>query len=143
MMENADQSRMLTVHYSLRFVDGTIVDSTEDDEPLRFHPGDGTLHPTLERCLAGLAAGTRKTFRIASEHGFGPYDPDMTQPMERSEFADQDMLEPGTMIAFETPTGDTLPGRILSVEASRVLVDFNHPLAGRDFEFEVHILARD
>ncbi|MEJ2481422.1 MAG: hypothetical protein P8Y78_14955 [Acidihalobacter sp.] len=47
------------------------------------------------------------------------------------------------MIAFETPAGDAVPGRIVSVEAQRVLVDFNHPLAGRDFVFEVRILSRD
>ena len=143
MIESIDQTQRFTLHYILRFEDGTVVDSTQDDDPLCLRIGDGTLHPSLERCLAGLTAGTCKTFRLTSEQGFGPYDPEMVQPMERSEFAEQGMLEPGTMIAFQTPTGDTLPGCILSIEEQRVLVDFNHPLAGRDFEFEVRILSHD
>jgi FKBP-type peptidyl-prolyl cis-trans isomerase SlpA len=143
MIEDNHHTQAFTLHYCLRLGDGAVVDSTEGDAPLRLRIGDGTLHPTLERCLAGLTAGARKTFHIASEQGFGPYDPEMVRPMERSEFSDQAMLEPGTMIAFETPTGDTVPGRILSIEEQHVLIDFNHPLAGRDFEFEVHILARD
>lgn len=143
MIGNDDHSPTLSLHYTLRFEDGTVFDASEEHEPLRFRLGDGTLHPALERCLAGLATGAHETFHITPEQGFGPYDPEMVQALDRSQFDEETMLEPGAMIAFETPTGDVLPGRIMSVETQHVLVDFNHPLAGRDFVFEVRVLFRD
>ena len=143
MIDGDDRPAALSLHYVLRFEDGTVFDASEEHEPLHLLLGDGTLHSCLERCVAELPAGTRETFRIAPEQGFGPYDPEMVQALERSLFSEDAMLEPGAMVAFETPTGDTLPGRIVSVETQHVLVDFNHPLAGRDFLFEVHIVARD
>jgi FKBP-type peptidyl-prolyl cis-trans isomerase SlpA len=141
MIDSDDHDRAFTLHYELRLEDGTVFDRSEESEPLHMRLGDGTLHSALERCLAGMTANTRETFHLTAERGFGPYDPEMLQTLEQSLFGDEAMLEPGAMVAFETPTGDTLAGRIVSVEAQHVLVDFNHPLAGHDFVFEVHVLA--
>jgi FKBP-type peptidyl-prolyl cis-trans isomerase SlpA len=49
-------------------------------------------------------------------------------------------VEPGMIYEFTTPAGDAVPGRIRSLEEGAVTVDFNHPLAGQPFTFEVEIL---
>ena len=143
MIKRSDPDPTVLLHYVLRLDDGVVLDHTEETTPLRFRLGDGTLHPALERCLAGLEAGARETFRIGPEEGFGPYDPDMIQELGVDEFSDPAMLVPGTVIEFETPAGDAVAGRVLSVDGERARVDFNHPLAGREFEFEVHLLTRE
>ena len=50
------------------------------------------------------------------------------------------MLEPGVIVGFDTPAGDQIPGMVLEVDEEKVKVDFNHPLAGLNLEFEVEIL---
>ena len=142
-MKAANPSPSLLLHYVLRLEDGTVFDRTEDNEPLRCRLGDGTLHLALERCLAGLEAGAHETFRLGPGEGFGPYDPEMIQTLETADFSDLAMLQPGTIIAFDTPAGDSVAGRVLFVEGETAQLDFNHPLAGREFEFEVHLLARE
>lgn len=131
----------VTLHYRLCLEDGTLVDRTDEDEPLQLVIGDGTLHPCLERCLMGLEAGASESFRLSPDEAFGPYDPDMMHPLDRDQFGGDDMLEPGSIIAFDTPGGDTLPGCVMAVETDHVDVDFNHPLAGRNIMFEVRVLA--
>lgn len=133
----------ITLHYAISLDDGSVVDNTQDGEPLEIALGDGSLHPALERCLRDLEPGERASFHLSAEEGFGAYDPELVQTLDRADFADRAMLEPGTLLAFDTPSGDELAGRVLAVDGDRVTVDFNHPLAGRSITFSVYVLARD
>lgn len=132
--------REVTLHYRMRLEDGTVVDETEA-EPLTFTVGDGTLIPGLESFLTGLAAGAEERFLIAPEEAFGLRDPDNVHTLARSEFPAEMPLEPGTVIGFSTPSGEELPGMVVEADADRVMVDFNHPLAGHQLTFEVRVVA--
>ena len=133
----------LRLHYAIFLANGALFDRSDPDAPLEIALGDGALHPALERCLRPLQAGQRARFELPAEHAFGPYEPAKLQCLERALFTDPALLEPGAVILFDTPAGESLPGRVLAIEADTVRVDFNHPLAGQDIVFEVHVLARE
>ena len=133
----------VTLHYAIRLADGMEVDSSFGGEPLTLVTGDGTLDPGLEMALYGLYAGQRQTLTLRPGQAFGIRDPEAIQWMPRQAFPAGIVPEPGQIIAFDDGQGGELPGAILEVEAERVKVDFNHPLAGREIEFEVEILAVD
>ncbi len=131
----------LTLAYRLALSDGTEVDRATVDEPFVYIVGDGALLPNLESLLIGLVVGDREQFLIAAEEGFGVPDPDQVHAVDRSEFEDPEALEPGMVLSFEAPSGDEVAATIIEVGETQVEVDFNHPLAGRDLQFEVEILA--
>ncbi len=128
------------MHYSITLEDGTVADSSFDEEPIELTMGDGTLVQGLELAILGLQAGDRQTLKIGPENAFGYPDPQAVTTMGRSEFPADMPLEPGHIIGFTTPGGDELPGAIKAVGDDEVTVDFNHPLAGHEITFTVEIL---
>lgn len=131
----------VVMHYRLAMEDGSVVDSTwDDDEPIAFVIGDGTMAAGLDDALQGLKAGDHVTLHLAPDQAFGQKDTANIHTMSREEFDPQMPLEPGLVIGFTLPNGEELPGMVLEVEEESVLVDFNHPLSGHNIMFEVLIL---
>ncbi|RDH82045.1 MAG: peptidylprolyl isomerase [endosymbiont of Escarpia spicata] len=130
----------VTMHFSLTLPDGTEAISTYDDEPLTFNMGDGNMIPGLELALYGLRPGMEQTLMLTADQAFGTRDEEKVHPVPREDFPQEMVLEPGQVVAFNTPAGDELAGIILTLEETRVVVDFNHPLAGREVSFRVSIL---
>lgn len=128
------------MHFSLCLKDGTVADSTEENEPLRFTMGDGTLIEGLELVLYGLKTGDKQSLEIAPIDTFGFPDEENVHNMPRSEFAEDLAIKEGTVIGFTTPSGDEVPGTILEFNQDTVKVDFNHPLSGHTIIFDVEIL---
>ncbi len=129
------------MHFSIKLEDGTVADtSREEGEPLRFTMGDGSLIEGLELVLYGLKAGDTQTLRIGPADAFGFRDPDNVHQISRADFPSDIELEEGLIIAFATPSGEEVPGAVLEVGDDSVTVDFNHPLAGHEVEFDVEIL---
>lgn len=128
------------MHYAMTLQDGTEIVSTYDDEPLLFTLGDGTLEQPLELALIGLRPGDEQNLLVSGDEIYGVADRDNVQWMERGEFPAQLALNEGQIIGFTTPEGDAVAGSVKTVEPSRILVDFNHPLSGTSFNFKVEIL---
>ncbi len=132
----------VVMHYRIILEDGTVADSTwEDNEPIAFVHGDGTLAPGLEEVLIGLQPGARESIPLAPEQGFGHKDTENIHTLSRSDFGEDTPVAPGLVIGFTLPNGQELPGMIIEVEGDQVLVDFNHPFSGHQLSFEVEILS--
>ena len=131
----------VTLHLSLALEDGTVAESTFDDEPLTFTMGDGTLVEGLELGLYGLKAGATQRLVLQPEQAFGLHHPDKRHQLARADFSAGLQLEPGVIIGFDTPSGEELSGTVVSLADETVTVDFNHPLAGRVVVFEVEIIS--
>ena len=132
--------RQVTLHFSIEIVDAGVVDSNFDKAPATFRVGDGNLLPGFEQALYGLSAGDKKVIAIKPEQGFGMPNPNNVQYLSRQDFdADMD-LQLGLMLSFADANNSELRGTITGIEGDTVEVDFNHPLAGKDLLFNVHIL---
>lgn len=128
------------LHFALSLPSGETVDSNFDAEAAELEFGDGNLPESFEQLLVGMAAGERRSFTISPEQGFGQRNPNNLQEFKREDFASDVDLEPGLVISFADARKSELPGIIDQVEGDRVVVDFNHPLAGTDLTFDVHIV---
>lgn len=133
-------NKRVTLHFSVVLLDGTVMDSTKAKGPATFVVGDGSLLEGFEKSIFGLKVGDRRSVVLDAEQAFGPYNDDNLQRMHRSKFSEDMALEPGVMISFADKSKAELPGVIKSVEEEHVVIDFNHPLAGRDMTFEVEII---
>ena len=132
-------SRVL-MHFSLALSDGTEAASTFNGEPEEITLGDGSLTEGLELAIIGLKEGAKQTLELTPQQAFGRWEEDKLQWMARADFSPELALEAGLSIAFETPSGEEVPGTITEVGEQQVNVDFNHPLAGADIVFSVEIL---
>jgi FKBP-type peptidyl-prolyl cis-trans isomerase SlpA len=128
----------VTLHFSLVLEDGHIIDSNFESEPATFSVGDGNLLPGFESTLMGLVNGDEREFTIPPEQAFGQHNPQNVQAVERGNF-DQEELELGAMFSFQNGDGE-LPGVIVDVDDNEVMIDFNHPLAGKNIIFQVKII---
>jgi FKBP-type peptidyl-prolyl cis-trans isomerase SlpA len=130
----------ITLHFALQLENGELVDTNFERDPATFTVGDGNLLPGFEKALFGMLEGEHKTVVIKPEDGFGQRNPNNIQEIARSQFSPDLELSEGLMLSFADAQKTELPGVVVRFDEDVVVVDFNHPLAGRDILFEVAIL---
>ena len=128
----------VTLHFSLALENGHIVDSNFEGNPATFSVGDGNLLPGFESSLLGLEVGDEREFIIPPENAFGQHNTQNVQAVDRGNFDESD-LEIGSILSFQNGDGE-LPGVIIALEENLVMVDFNHPLSGKNIVFQVKIV---
>ncbi|MBO0346512.1 peptidylprolyl isomerase [Roseibium sp. CAU 1637] len=131
------------IHYKGTLNDGSIFDSSEGRDPLSFTVGSGQIIPGLDKALPGMQVGDEKTVNIPAEEAYGPVNPAAKQPVPRDQFPDNIPLEVGTQLQVQTQNGQTMPVVIDTVEDDQVVLDANHPLAGKDLTFEFSVVGVD
>ena len=141
MVNTIQPGSRVTLHYELRLADETVVDSTRAGEPATFLMGGGELIELLEKRLLGLQSGERRHFEISAAESQTAVSAETVQTMARSDFPADLALETGQVLGFVMPSGEEVPGLIVSVSDTEVIVDFSHPLAGRDLIFDVEVLT--
>jgi FKBP-type peptidyl-prolyl cis-trans isomerase SlpA len=140
MQYAVDVGSTVTLHLALTLEDGSVAESTFDEDPLIFTMGDGALVHGLELALYGLRPGDTQRLALYPEQAFGLHDPQRIHRLPRSGFPADIELVPGNIIAFDTPDGEEIAGTVLSLDEHTVEVDLNHPLAGRRIIFDVEII---
>jgi FKBP-type peptidyl-prolyl cis-trans isomerase SlyD len=112
----------------------TVVDSNVGKEPVTYVHGQKQIVPGLEKALAGLKPGQSKHVEIPSAEAYGPYDDKARLTVEKSQVPPD--VKAGTMLAGE----DGQPVKVIEVSEEKVVLDLNHPLAGKDLVFDVKIV---
>jgi FKBP-type peptidyl-prolyl cis-trans isomerase SlyD len=130
----------VSIEYTLKLDDGTTADSNVGGAPLVYEQGKGQILPSLEKELEGLGVNDRKKVELSPSQGYGEVDPEAVQkvPAER---IPEEARQPGTQLLAEDGAGQKRPVRVKAVEGDHVVVDMNHPLAGRTLHFDVKVLA--
>ncbi len=144
MTERHDYVRpdsLVTLHYRLATGDDVTLISTFGEAPATLQLGRGELAPTLEACLEGLPVGERHTFLLEPEQAFGPRNPELVRRLARKALPETEKLGLMSMVEFASPDGATFTGIVRELDEDSALVDFNHPLAGREVRFEVEIVG--
>ncbi len=131
---------VVTLEYTVK-VDGEVVDSSDDHEPIEFLQGHGQVIGGLEKHLYGVALGESKSFVVSPRDGYGDRDPDAMADIPRSEFPDEIPLEPGVELQMEDEDGDIMNAVIVTAGEQTVQLDFNHPLAGKELHFSVQVIG--
>jgi peptidylprolyl isomerase len=128
------------VHYTGKLGNGEVFDSTSDKEPLTFTIGEGTVIPGFEQAVIGMNPGDEKTVKISAIRAYGSYRKQLVVEVDRDKFVDE--IEPviGQRFQVSQPDGTKFVVTVLSVEGTKVTLDANHPLAGKDLTFDIQLL---
>jgi len=132
-----NENSSVKVHYTGRLNDDTIFDSSIDREPLDVKLGQGLLIPGFEQGLQGMAVGEKKTITIPSENAYGPIREDMTQEVEKQYVPEG--ISVGQRLVAQGPQGEMYV-LVTEVKENTVVLDGNHPLAGKDLIFDLEVV---
>ena len=136
---NIEPGRVVRMHYTLKDAEGSTIESSVGDDPLSYLHGSGQIIPGLERALAGLPPGTRRQIVVAPEDAYGVTDPAARMRVPKSEFPPEMGLAPGIEVQATTPDGP-VTFLVIAIEGNEVILDGNHPLAGKTLTFDVEVL---
>ena len=140
-MSHAKAGDTVQFHYVGTLNDGSVFDSSEGRDPLSITVGAGQIIPGLDSAIEGMEVGEQKTVTIVSDEAYGPYQPEARQAVPREQIPDHVPLDPGTMLQMQTPDGRAMPVTVAEADESTVVLDANHPLAGKDLTFAVEVVA--
>ena len=127
----------VSLNFSLELQGDEVIDSNFNSPPVTFTFGDGSMLSGFEEPLKALNPGDEECFLIPPEKAFGQYNTQNVQRIPRKQFPRQD-FEPGAVFSFQNGDGE-VPGVVLSLSNDEIVVDFNHPLAGKPIVFRVKI----
>ncbi|WP_380056912.1 peptidylprolyl isomerase [Falsihalocynthiibacter sp. SS001] len=131
----------IALHYTGTLADGSVFDSSEGREPLEFTVGSGQVIKGLDKSLPGMAVGDKKTITAIAEEAYGPVVENARQPVPRDQFPDDIPMEIGTQLQMQTPQGEIVMVTIAEVAEDSVVLDANHPLAGKDLTFAIELVS--
>ena len=135
-----EAGKKVSFDYALT-VDGKVIDSTKGRGPLEYIHGEGKIISGLARQLEGLHAGDSKVITVPAKEAYGEKDQQAFKEVNKATLPKEAKLQVGMPIRVGTPEGKSFISRISEVKDNTVILDFNHPLAGKNLEFEVKIVS--
>jgi FKBP-type peptidyl-prolyl cis-trans isomerase SlyD len=121
--------------------EGDVIDSNIGLEPLEFTFGAGQIIPGLESRMAGLSVGESAEIVVPAAEAYGEYSETATEVVPREQLEHVGDLKPGITLRGQGEDGSTVQVVVKEVREEEIVIDFNHPLAGRDLTFRVKVLS--
>ena len=129
----------VSFHDTLTDDSGQQLDSSDGRQPLSYLHGAGNIIPGLESALEGKSIGDKMTVSVRAEEGYGEVQPALIQEVPRGSFQGVDSIEVGMQFEAQTGNGDSVPVTVTAITDESITVDGNHPLAGKNLNFDVSI----
>ena len=130
----------VSVHYTGTFDDGTVFDASDGREPITFEVGAGKVIKGFDHNVLDMNIGEEKKFHIPIAEAYGPRRQELVQTVPKDKFPKNIDPKAGMMLSLKSPEGMVLPAKIESVTTDVVVIDLNHPLAGKDLNFKIKVV---
>jgi len=137
-MSEVGKGDTVKVHYTGRFPDGTVFDSSQDRGPLEFVAGGQNVIPGVSEAVIGMSEGETKTVTIPPEGAYGPRNPALEQTVPRAQLP-EGAREGDQLRAVQA--GQEIPVWVRKLEAENAVIDANHPLAGKTLVFDLELVG--
>ena len=139
-MQTAKKGDKVKVHYHGKLTDGTTFDSSEGRSPLEFEIGSGQVIPGFDDGVTGLKVGEKRTVNIPAEQAYGHSSEEQIVEFPKSQFPPEMTPEVGMPLQMSNEDGQTFQVVIKEVKEDSVILDANHPLAGKDLVFDIELV---
>lgn len=135
-----ENNQVVGIEYELKEKGGNeVIDSNKGQAPLEFIVGKGQIIPGLEKELIGMNVGDKKQITVLASEAYGDINPDAVDELPKEQFAGID-LQPGLPLYGQGENGETIQVVVKEVKDNSVVIDYNHPLAGKDLVFDVNVV---
>ena len=139
-MSQVKENNTVKVNYTGKLTDGQVFDSSEGKEPVEFTLGQGQLIPGFEKGLIDMKVNEKKTITIAKEEAYGEINANLIQEVQKSELPQEMAPEVGMGLVSMSPDVQEFNLVVVEVKEESIVVDGNHPLAGKDLVFDLEVL---
>ena len=139
-MATARSGDTVRVHYTGRLDDGTVFDTSEGREPLEFALGTGQVIAGFDDAVEGMSPGETKTVWIPAVDAYGAHDEDLLLLVERDRFPPEMELELGQRLQMTRENEAPVLVTVADMLDEGIVLDANHPLAGRDLSFDLELV---
>ena len=139
-MSQVKENNTVKVNYTGKLSDGQVFDTSEGKEPVEFVLGQGQLIPGFEKGLIDMKLNEKKTITIAKEEAYGEVNNGLIQEVNKAELPQDMAPEVGMGLVSRTPDGQEMNLMVVEVKEETIVVDGNHPLAGKDLIFDLEVL---
>ena len=137
----AKKGDKVTLEYTGMLGDGTVFDaSSKHDKPLQFEVGGGRVIPGFDKAVTGMELGEEKKFTIAPAEAYGEVNPKLIKKVSRKEIPQDREPEVGMSLVMGTPEGRQMQALITEVTPEFIMLDLNHPLAGKALTFQIKVI---
>ena len=134
-----EEGKQVSIEYTLSIEPEGVVDSNVDSDPLTYIQGGQQIVPAVEKALEGMAVGETKEISIPPEHGYGERSDKAFQEVRKS-LVPEEARKVDTVLQGRDERGGIVNARVAEVKDETVVLDLNHPLAGKTLQFNVKIL---
>jgi FKBP-type peptidyl-prolyl cis-trans isomerase SlyD len=131
-------NQKVAVRYELK-VEGNLVDSNLEAQPLEFEFGTGQIIPGLESRIQDMSEGESKEVTVPAVEGYGEYNEEAQQTLPKEQFAAIDNLQVGMPLQGQGQNGQPIQVVVKDIQDESVVIDLNHPLAGKDLNFAITV----
>ena len=131
--------KQVSLEYTVFLSDGTQIDSNIGEDPLVFTHGFHQVFPALEDALIGLDTGDTKQVTLQAEEAYGLVVPEAYKEVD-VETIPESYRYAGAVLGVQDPAGGVYPIRVHEVRPDRIVLDFNHPLAGQALCFDIKVI---
>lgn len=149
-MEQQTPNKYVTVAYEL-YTDNDkgiheLVEKAPIEHPFQFISGLGIALDSFENKILALTEGEAFDFVLKVDEAYGPYEQDHVIELPKETFAingrfDKDMVYPGAVLPLVNADGMRFQGLVLELKDNTVIIDLNHPLAGKDLHFKGQVVT--
>ena len=140
-MQQVQTGDSVNVHYHGTLTDGTVFDSSAGREPLTFIAGEGQVIKGFDDAVLTMKVGDKKTVHIPVDEAYGHRNDDMLMEYPISDFPADMRPVVGLELQMGDNAGNVFPVVIADVKGDLVVLDANHPLAGKDLIFELEVVS--
>ena len=130
---------VVSLQYSLSEENGSLIESNKGKDPLKYTHGSKQIVPGLEKELTGMKVGGEKRVKVKPEDAYGLVNPKAFQEVAKEQIPAEGM-KVGATLAAKGPQGQEIPVRIHEIKEQTVVLDLNHPMAGKTLLFDIKIL---
>ena len=139
---NIKNGQTVNIHYVGTLNDGTEFDSSRSrGNPLSFKMGGGQILPAFEKQVQQMSVGERTTFSLKPQDAYGEINDEAVQDVPKTAFGPEVELVAGHMVKGQAPNGQPVQAVIREVKEQEVTLDFNHPLAGKEINFDIELIS--
>jgi FKBP-type peptidyl-prolyl cis-trans isomerase SlyD len=133
-----ENNQKVAVRYELK-VEGNLVDSNLNGEPLEFAFGAGQIIPGLESRIQDMSEGESKDISVPAEEGYGEYNEQAQQTLPKEQFQAIEDLQIGMPLQAQGQNGQPMQVMVKDIMDDSVVIDLNHPLAGKELNFSITV----